>query len=531
MQAGERREIPEEVPPAAAAERKGDERVNDLGKWKRILFLLLTVGCPVCVGTGEAAPLDFESISWEVGGEIVEMGAADLNGDGLKEIIVASNVYHDKETRRFLGCYRIARDQPQSVSEVFRWEAGPEAVVWDTGGVPGSNRERGVYYLAADGLWLLEQAGPVVRPVHVIDERPLLATGQEDSFLALDFIRDWNGDGKEEVLIPCTSSAKFYGLGGQGAFDLYEVVPVRQFSAYNNNVLFGRRLNGYHLLSIFIYPLIVPTDLDGDGRQDVLVIQGGKGCRYIRNEEGRLEPDASVWDLDIRTADEVIRHRATLSYHVVDLNRDGCADVVVHKVSARFHDWNAETAVFLGSRQGRGLKGPSLRFFSKGFLSGVSLDDLDGDGMADLSIWSVKMGLWPLIDILLRKVINLESEYHYHAGESIFTKRPDYKKTYEFRIETSRPDYFLGVVPTTDGDFNGDGIKDLVRQVKQDAIGIYLGRKRQDFEQDPCATFAAPLVNYVKVDDIDSDGTADLFAYQAQKDGSRCFLWLNRCHR
>jgi len=506
--------------------------VRDLRGSKRTLFLLLTVAALVWSRPGEVVSLDFETISWDVGGEIVEMGAADLDGDGLKEIIVAGNVYHDKETRRFLGCYRITRGQPQSVSEVFRWEVGPEPVVWDTGVLPGSHRERGVYYLAADGLWLLEQtAGRALRPVHVIDEHPLLATGQEDSFLALDFIRDWDGDGKEEVLVPCTASARFYRSAGEGAFELSEEIPVRQFSAYNNNVLFGRRLNGYHLLSIFIYPLIVPTDLDGDGRQDMLVIQGGKGYRYIRNKEGRLEPDASVWDLDIRTADEVIRHRATLSYHVADLNHDGCADVVVHKVSARFHDWNAETAVFLGSRHGRGLEGPSLRFFSKGFLSGVSLDDLDGDRMPDLSIWSVKMGLWPLIDILLRKVINLQSEYHYYAGKNIFNKRPDYIKSYEFRIETSRPDYFLGVVPTTDGDFNGDGIKDLVAQVKEDTIGIYLGRKRQDFEQAPCAAFAAPRVNYVKVDDIDMDGSTDLFAYQAEKDGSRCLLWLNRSHR
>ncbi len=475
--------------------------------------------------------MDVQSTSWKVQGEIVEMTASDFNGDGKKEIIVSRNVFRGKEPNRYLEYYELPLNSTnnfQDSTPAFHWEVGPDAVVWDTGREPRSDTSQAIYYLASDGLWLLSKdSHGMVVPKRVLEAYPFIASGQEDSFLMLDFIRDWNGDGKEEVLIPLASRAQFYGWGPDGSLEVVEEIPVRAFCAYNTNVLFGRKLNGYHFLSVFIFPLIVPTDLNGDGRKDMLVIQRGRGYRYIRSGAGRLEQEQVTWDLDIRTVDEVVRRKATLAFHVADLNNDGKADVVVHKVSASFHDWNAETAVFQGYSQPYELKGPTLRFYSKGFLSGVSLDDLDGDGCTDMTIWSVKMGLWPLIEILLRKVVRLESAYHYCTGEQLFVRKPDYTRTYEFRIETSRPDFFLGVVPSTDGDFNSDGTKDLISQVSQDTIGIYLGRKKLGFEQTPAAVLTAPNVNYVKVDDLDKDGSTDLFAYQAQKDWSYCYVWLN----
>ena len=435
----------------------------------------------------------------------------------------------DRKIVRYLEGYTLGRSEGETSRRILHWEVVPEAVFWDTGDLAGEGNGKGIFFLSNDGLWSLTGKGDdKVALKRVIQTSPFLATGEEDLLPILDFMRDWNGDGKEEILIPMASEALFYQPTSDGRMELIEKVPVRQASVYNNNVLFGRKVGSYNFLSVFLYPLIVPTDLNGDKRQDLLVIQGGKGFRNLRTREGRLEEAAVPWDLDIRTPEEVIRRRASLAYHVVDLNHDGCADVVVHKVGAQFQDWSSETAIFLGHPQGPDAKGPVLRLPSRGFLSGVSLEDLDGDGYHDMALWSVRMGLWPLVQILLRRVINLESDYHYYAGEKLFLKKPEYKRGYEFRIDTSRPDYFAGLVPNTEGDFNGDGVGDLVAQNGEGQLGIYVGRPRQGFEQSASASFPAPSVNYVKIVDLDADGRDDIYAYQAEKGESFLYIWLNR---
>jgi hypothetical protein len=286
-------------------------------------------------------------------------------------------------------------------------------------------------------------------------------------------------------------------------------------------------MGGYEYLSVFLYPLMEVVDLNGDGRKDLLALRNGKGFGHVRGDDGKLDPTPIIWDLEIRSEEELAEHRAVLSYRVADLNRDGCADVIVHKVTMSFSDWDGETAIFLGEPGKTRKKEPHQRIHARGFLSGVSLDDLDGDGYGDVTVWSVKMGLVPLAEILLRKLVHIRAHTYFGAWPDGFPDKATGERDFNLHIDGDRPDFIRGLMPNMKGDFNRDGVKDLVAGKGNSRVAIYLGLPGRRFDPQPWTVLDAPDVNYVEPDDLDGNGLVDLYGYQVESRGlSRLHVWL-----
>ena len=470
----------------------------------------------------------FDAHRVRVEGEIKVVRAVDLEGDGLKEMLVSFTDHRENEMERILHVYGWSgHGMDASPSLRNAWKVSPEAVFWDTGPADEGSGKNSCYFLSADGLSELSgngQAGLV--PSLRIEAPVFVSTGQEDEFLWLDAIRDWDGDGRVEALLPLGREARFYRLNEEAGWEMADSVKLKPFPYYNNNILFGRRVGSYEHLAVVFYPLLEPADLNGDGRKDLIVLRNGKGLCYLRRENGKLDAEPVVWDLEIRSEEEILRRRATLCYRVVDLNRDGLADVVVHKIGMQFVSWSAETAIFLGRADGVGPKEPDQRFPSRGFFSGVSVEDLDGDGYAEMTRWSVKMGVWPLVDIFLRKVVHLKSQFYYASWPEGFPPKATSQREFDLHIDSDRPDLIRGLVPNTEGDFNQDGLRDLVAGKGEDELAIYLGRPEREFASRPWSILKAPGINYINTDDLDGNGRLDLYGYQVDEGFSVLHVWL-----
>ncbi len=481
-----------------------------------------------CFGWSATAQ-EFLTTKLDVEGEVQELRAFDLDQDGQKEIVASINVHEEEGTVRVLQIYEMAGVRGrEGIRKRNEWIAVPEAVFWAVGQATKDHGKNSCYYLASDGLWDLVTDEPKgqLAPRQRIEAPVFVSYGQEDGLLWMDFIRDWNGDGSSEVFLPFVREARFYRCHESGKWESTDSVGIIPFPIYNNNVLFGRNMGGYQYLSILFFPLLVPADLNGDGRLDLLVLKTGKAHCFLREADGKLSQEARVWDLDIRTREERIQKRATLSFRVADLNRDGCADVVVHKVGVRFTDWKSETAVFLGNPKGTDPGGPYQRFPAGGMLSGVSLEDLDGNGYPDMIHWSIKMGLWPFIEILLRKIIHLESNYYYAQWPEGFDSTPAQSLGHEFRIDLQKQDFFRGLVPNVSGDFNSDGIKDLVAAKDPDTLAVYPGRRKKGFASRPWVTLKATGINYVMAEDLNNDGLCDIYGFIAGEEKSKLMVWV-----
>jgi hypothetical protein len=508
-----------------------------MGMQNGSLSLPSVVLCGVCVfacavvmhaSAQEGRAQVFKAHSLRVVGEVMELRSADLDGDGRQELLASSTSHPQGKPERTLYVCRWSGEGDDS-RPVLRdtWKVPHEAVFWDVGPAGKAATGRHVYFLSLDGLSEVDRLGFV--PSLRIEAPVLLSVGQEDEFLWMDFIQDWDGDGREEAMLPLGRQARFYRREGTEGWALVDSAKFLPLAYYSNNILFGRDMGGYEHLSVFLYPILEPVDLNGDGRKDLLGLRNGTGFCYLRGENGKLAPEPFQWDLEIRSEEEIVKHRATLSYRVADMNRDGCADVMVHKLVMSFGDWEAETAVFLGRPENYRPKEPDQRFPSNGFLSGVSLDDLDGDGYADVTVWSVRMGLVSLVEILLRKSIHVKSQSYYGAWPEGFPAKAANEGSFVLHIDSDRPDFIRGLMPNTEGDFNGDGLKDLVAGKGEDRLAIYPGLPTRKFEPEPWAVLDAPGINYVKAEDLDGDGLCDLYGYQVEKRSlSSVHVWLQR---
>lgn len=503
-------------------------RQNGSGMRSVLLRGLWVAACAVVVlaQAHEGRAQAFKASSLRVVGEVKEVRSADLDGDGRQELIVSSTSHPQGSPERTLyvcGWRGKGIDARPVLQDT--WKVPHEAVFWDVGPAGEAGDGKHVYFLSLDGLSEVGKFG--FAPNLRIEAPVLLSVGQEDEFLWMEFIRDWDGDGREEAMLPLGREVRFYRWGGKEGWALADSAKLWPLAYYSNNILFGRNLGGYKYLSLLLYPLLEAVDLNGDGRRDLLALRNGTGFGYLRRENGRLDPEPFLWDMEIRSEEEIAKHRATLSYRVADLNRDGCADVVVHKLVMSFADWDAETAVFLGRPERFRPKEPDQRFPSSGFLSGVSLDDLDGDGYADVTVWSVKMGLVPLVEILVRRTLHIKSHSYYGAWPKGFPAKAANNGNFVLHIDSDRPDFIRGLMPNTEGDFNRDGIKDLVAEKGADRLAIYLGLPTREFDSQAWAVLDAPGINYARAEDVNGDGLCDLYGYQVEKgDFSRLHVWL-----
>jgi hypothetical protein len=467
----------------------------------------------------------FKAHRLRVQGEVKEVRSADLDGDGRLELLASSTTHPQGRPVRSLEACGL-EGEGIDARPVLRetWRVPLNAVFWDAGPAGAADGGHHIYFLSLDGLSEVEKFG--FAPRLRIEAPVLLSVGQEDEFLWLDFIKDWDGDGRAEAMLPLGREARFYRRVEEGRWERADSARLFPLAYYSNNIHFGRDVGGYEYLSILLYPILEAVDLNGDGRKDLLALRDGEGFCYLRKENGRLDPEPFVWDLEIRNEEELSQHRATLSYRVADLNRDGCADVMVHKVTMSFADWDAETAVFLGSPERTRSGGPNQRVPSRGFLSNVSLDDLDGDGYADVTVWSVRMGIVPLAEMLLRRIIHLRSHSYFGSWPKGFPPKAENEGNFVLHIDGDRPDFIRGLMPNTRGDFNRDGIKDLVAAKGEDTLAIYLGLPERRFDSKPWAVLDAPGVNYVAPEDLDGNGLVDLYGYQVDKGFSRLHVWL-----
>ena len=494
-----------------------------------VVLMTAAVIAPLCL-CGEASAGRFLQKTIRMEGEIKGFRACDVAAGGGDEVVVSLCVHGEGDPQRYLKTYQVTENlgpsqPPRLVSD---WEASPDAVFWFAAPA-GRGDGLGEYFLTDTGLWeLCAGEGGQLVPRQRIEEPLFVSTGMEDELLWLDAVRDWDGDGVSEVLLPLARQARFYESEGQGAWKETDAVPIAPFSAYNNNIVFGRDAGGYQYLSILLFPLVEPADMNGDGRMDLLVLQMGKVHCYFRGSDGRLAAKGVTWNVDIRTPEEKAKRRATLTFRVADLNKDGCADIIVHKVGMDFTEWSSETAIYLGNREGKLPEKPSQRFQTGGLLSGVSLQDLDGNGYDDMIIWSIRMGLWPIVDILVRKVVHLESAYYYPTWPQGFPEKPASRMSHEFRIDMKQQHFFKGLVPNSDGDFNGDGIKDLVAGKDMETGGIYLGRPGEGFASRSWATIKTAGVNYVMTGDLDGNGLCDIYGYRVDGKDCEMLLWLQQ---
>lgn len=476
---------------------------------------------PATAAAAERAPFTLRTL--RVPGRVVQVVAAQ-SGRGRQppRLVVASVQGSPPDEKRILSVFPVLKPERTSAAPAWSVEVGPEVVAFDAADVRAPAGPE-ILLLSATDL-RIEGAGGLHETHPLPVSLPLPPRTRQLS--RLRFVRDWNGDGQPAALLPALGGALLVPLDGSPSRLLH--MPI--LSDYETPPLTDPEYRGY-VKTEFIWPGLFLGDDDGDGRPDLFAVdrfglrvfrRGPKGLPSTATRTARFRPFSF---------EEERRHEVNaLVAAVRDLDGDGLADLVVHRTGGGLLHSHASTDVYHNGGGGADPTGrPSASLHVDSGVASIQLEDLDGDGHTEIVQAVVPFGVVQAIRVLVRRQVEAKlAVYRFSsAGDGDLVRTWETDLDYPLDFDLGR---VVGLLPDVEGDWNGDGRRDLLTGDGPGAVEIRLGRSDgagPGFGP-PIVRQEVPLADQAVVADLDGDGLDDLVVYDPVDRSGRFVVAWNR---
>jgi len=460
----------------------------------------------------------FALSEWRVPGRAVDAFVA-RDEDGRDAVFAISLQESPPTERRYVtGLPRDLAD-PATPIEV------PNAVVAVDAAELGLAKGPELVWLSAQELRVLSASGETLARWPLEPALPLPPRTWE--LAHVDFVRDWDSDGRAEALAPSAEGARLLPLSPG---DVAQSLALPLTADYGSPTLENYFRPGL-LVGIVSWPMLDLADDDGDGRAD-LFAANRYGLRVFRaTAAGLPQQPTRTRAFPPFTSEEERRHLAsTLLAFVRDLDGDGRADLVVHRMVGELMRSRSTTTVHTNAGAGADpLAEPSARIELSGGNAALRVDDVDGDGR--LEILEAYLGFGVLQAIRMLTLQSVELRLRVLAlppgGASAPVETWSANVSFPFDLGTSR---VRGLLPFTEADWNGDGRLDLCWG---DGTGVLRFRLGEVGAKGPAfgriaASTPLPVSGDLLAADLDADGLQDLVAWDPLDTEGRLRVGRNR---
>ncbi|MFH0888791.1 MAG: VCBS repeat-containing protein [Planctomycetota bacterium] len=487
----------------------------------------------VNIGAGlyaEKIPSQFSQQSIEIKGTVNDVILKDLNNDGIQEILFQQN--------RDLIIYVLQSSTGESLIQNSIYHLPDDVCMF------GIVNKQGLIYVSSKGISSLpielNISGKKLQPITSTLLFPTSTIFRDEVFdvpLHKNFIFNLDKD-KSMMVIPDTN--KFFLVN-----DTYQAeeihLPMTSNIYWNNSSIFEPLITEASL------PYFVFADLNNDKYNDFIVLKQNKIYGYLLNEPDQSDSRAGKEKQKFKDIGCLLDASESDSQLIKDINNDSCADVIcannndgtiyiyLNRYSTLRNNGANSIEHFYALSPTLYSNTPTQIIRTNSWIIKNDLIDLNNDSLNDLVLVQMnKLGIMGGLQAILGQMLEWEIAVYLarptqNTSTSPYPKSPDYIRTMKLPFSFSYAGPLLVgkrseikiQIPhlwNLEGDFNGDGIKDLlISGVKDGSLEIYLGDKSQIFSRSLSASIDLLSVNKKfklagksYISDINNDGKSDI---------------------
>ncbi len=485
--------------------------------WKMILVLLF----PGLLFA--QSPTHFRVQALKVRGNIQEAIAEDLDQDGIKEIAVV-HIVDPNSPRRLLTIFWPDPNSNYRSANSYELEVPAKYSTYDFGSLPGE-KERVLLFLSKNSAeyyrWKNHQLEGPTRLLSFSSQ--LVQLPDSDRLLNYDFFYDWNRDDLNELLAFQIGEAEiFYWQGGKWKDNS---LPLPFEVSYLSSPIFREVYPHSEFRVTYFTPSIYLADLEGDGKQEMFAVSRNKVWGYKLGGDGVYGSEPCL-KLDLRIAPEELnpmgRPASQLSLQVTDLDGDRLADLISNHQQGTFFSQKSELKIFLGKDRWANPNNPAPKpgktYSYDAWVFGPLVKDINADHRPDLIVPTVEMGMIDTVKGLVARDFPVTFRY-YLANDRALPDLPTGSDRVVLHIDLGQG-RMMGGIPNIIGDFNGDGVDDLVFGKSEKELVILIKDKNgQKTNLQETVQIPTSLMPYVE--DLNGDHKSDLILTYSQKDPAR----------
>lgn len=414
----------------------------------------------------------------KVEGDYIDYLIEDLNGDGLNDGLFFHSTRQGSTVSR---CFSVFYQHPDGFNEQadYQFEVDPDAVVYDLADVD-SNPGKEILFFKNVGLFYYKMIDERydATPVLLL-ETPSIFKIPDKLFLErLDFARDINNDGIDEILIP---QFHHYLIYGKQADDTYGMTAKLDCPMLNS-VTSLDEVSRY-LIATFMTPNTLIVDYNNDQRSDIVTIHDEYLKIFFQNSAGEFSnADSAIVNFNFILTQAYSSRMGNGNMHqrdrfkdrmgitfLADLNNDGLLDMIIEKFSMKDGAFNPKKQfqIFFahqdpGNPQNGGVfnEVPDHIIINRGFQIHSKIGDLNNDGKMDICIPIIEISVFNFITMLLTGDVDVTVLWYVMDKSGQYRQKPDFELAVTIVVDTQGRKF---PVSSIDGDFNGDGRNDFMR--------------------------------------------------------------------
>lgn len=451
--------------------------------------------------SSRAEGVKFNSFLLETGPQVDDIVSFDVNDDGLKDIVIQE----DHDLKIFL-----VRKDGVSVKPDSTIRMAGNSFLWTFGNLAGKGNS--LVIATSDGMvcHLSSGGGFAKESVDLVVHGNIFEGISTSPPRNSDFLPDINGDGLSDAIIFDRNRLMVFIQNAKMEFVLRQKLDVPMESALDMAA-------GPHekIEDIFSVPLMTFGDMNGDGRMDISYFQNQNIALFPQESDGTFRR-TGVKKFELAGNKKRRRHYINIELppKITDIDGDGMPDIMTIEPS------KGRVSIFYARRGKADFKIPDDIKNVDGWSAGAWLRDINNDGRKDMILTEInKVGIIDGLKTFLSKKVSIHLVFFPTQPDGRLSAEPVRRLTFSipFVIQFTLDHGVLDLVfrPNFNGDYNGDGYKDLLIKSGDRSLDVYLGESDGGVTSEPKMTIAmTPPAGVDRSDpfifELNGDGVSDI---------------------